>query len=104
MPAQNGIIGSSDFDTPITIMPENDLRIEKSMAAFTNSPEYKRLKQHLEERIDFYQTCLPDGTPVSQNNPTPNDWKVANAIIAEFKAVLFAYEAAREAVEDAQRQ
>lgn len=105
MGAQNGLIGNNDLgvDIPEQTLPKDELLVEKSMASFATSQEYKRLKEHLEDRIAFYQTCLPDGSLVSQKNPTPTDWQVANAIIAEFKAVLMAYEAAKEAVSNAQR-
>lgn len=105
MGAQHGLIGNNDIgvDIPEQTLPNNELQVERSMAAFTTSAEYKRLKQHLEERIAFYQTCLPDGSLVAQNKPTPTDWQVANSIIGEFKAVLLAYEAAKEAVNNAQR-
>lgn len=100
MGAQNGIIGD-DFgiDLPQTQVPEQDLTVEKNMAKFSKTAEFKKLKSYLNERIAYYQTHLPGGKVVGEDMPTPEDWVVANAIIAEFKSVLVLYEAAGEAVE-----
>lgn len=102
MTAVNGIIGANDtiIEEPITTLEENDLQNEKAMAVFAKSKEFKRLKAHLEDRIHFYQTCLPDGTPIAAANPTPNDWKIANVIITELRAILMAYENAREVIDE----
>lgn len=105
MGAKNALIGE-DFGTDLPEMQvsEQDLAAEKDMARFSKSKEFKKLKEHLEERIKFYQTYLPDGRALGSTIPTANDWVVANTVIGEFKAVLGAYEQAREAVENVQRE
>jgi len=104
MGPQNAVIGDSfGIDIPQTQVQENDLVAEKSMAKFSKSNEFKKLKEHIESRIAFYQTCLPNGEMVAQSKPTAEDWRVANSIIGEFKAILMSYEEAREAVENANK-
>jgi hypothetical protein len=105
MGAINGIVGE-DFgvDLPEMQVPEQDLTVEKNMAKFSKTAEFRKLKAHFEERIKFYQGYMPDGRAVVESLPTPEQWVIANAIIGEFKAVLSVYEQAREAVEDVHRE
>jgi len=101
MGAQNGIIGNDmGMDLPVTRMEEEDLSNERLMAKFSKTNEFKKLKEHIESRIAFYQTCLPNGSPIAQGRPLAEDWRVANSIIGEFRAILLSYEAAKEAVEN----
>lgn len=102
MGPQHGLIGE-DFgvDLPVMQVPERDLTIEKNAAKFSRTKEFQNLKRHLEERIATYQTFLPDGRVLSGPNPTAEDWRVANLVIAEFKAVIAAYENAQQVVEEA---
>lgn len=101
--SEYGIIGDQfGTELPETVVPEQDLSIEKNAARFSKTKEFKALKKHLEERITFYQTYLPDGRSIT-GDVSVEDWKVANSIIAEFKAVLDFYERSREVVEDAAR-
>lgn len=101
---QNGIMGE-EFGTEIPEMkvPEQDLTVERNMARFSKSDEFKRLKDYFEGRIKFYQSFLPNGEPIEATMPTGADWVVANRIITEFNAVISVYEQANEAVENAQR-
>lgn len=104
MQPNNGIIGdNTGVDLP-QMEPEADtLAEEKKMAKYSRSAEFGRIKQFCEERIAFYQTSLPDGRDVRTGSlPTPQDWVVANAIIAEFQALLNSYQIASDAVKDAQ--
>ena len=96
----NAIIGD-DYGTtlPETVVNEDSLLEEKKLARFSKTTEFKRLKGHLEERIVFYQQFLPSGQPVVGASVTGEDWRIANAVITEFKAVLQAYEQAQEAVD-----
>lgn len=105
MGAQNAIVGD-DFGTELPEMqvPEQDLTAEKNMARFSRSEEFKKLKEHFDTRIKFYESYLPDGRSIMENHPTPEQWVIANAIIGEFKAVLGVYEEAREAVDAVQRE
>jgi len=97
---QNAVVSDiPDVELPETKMQETDLAEEKNMAKFSKSKEYKKLKDHLEGRITFFQTWLPDGKPVKPDQNTTNNWIIANTVIGEFKAVLNAYEQANEVVE-----
>jgi hypothetical protein len=101
MSAQNGIVGESfATDIPQTNMPEQDLQDEKRMAKFSRTKEFGVLKAHLEDRIAHYQGFLPDGRHVTEKSVTGDDWIIANTIIAEFKAVINAYEQAAEIVKE----
>lgn len=108
MSAQNGIL-DEDYGTnlPETQLDEQALTVERKLARFSKTSEFQKLKEHLEERIAFYQGYLPDGRAAVSLRPSElgEMWIVANAVIGEFQAVLGAYEQARLAVEeqDAQR-
>lgn len=102
MGPQNALIGDQDFGTtlPKTQVEEQDLAAERKAAKFSKTKEFKELKAHIEQRIAFYQTQLPNGDPVVK--ATTTDWVVANLVIAEFKAIIDAYERAAEAVKNTQ--
>lgn len=104
---QQSIRGDSfATDLPVTQLDEQVLTNERKMAKFSKSEEYKRLKAHLEERIKFYESFLPDGRDITSSAnmvEAGQNWVVANSIIGEFKAVLQAYEQAKDAVSDATR-
>ena len=58
MAAENGIVGDNQDpigQLPETQVPEADLQLEKQMAQFSKSPEYLRLKEYLEARIEFFR-------------------------------------------------
>lgn len=99
----NALIGD-DFgmEIPRTVVDEDELLDEKKMARFSKTKEFKKLKEHIESRIEFYQQYLPDGRPIAGVNVDSNNWVIANAIIGEFKAILAAYELANEAVRNVQ--
>lgn len=102
--AAHGIIGDDSFlELPQTVVAEQDLTAERSAAKFSRTREFKVLKTHLEARIVHYQDYLPNGALLSDLSPSELGarWAVANAVIAEFKAVIAAYEQAAAAVEDA---
>lgn len=106
MPAEHGIVGEDyGIDLPETNQDEALLIEEQKLAKFSKTREYRRLKEHLEQRIDYYQTFLPSGEPIAGVKPEElaKSWLVANAIIAEFRAVIATYEGAREVVSDAGR-
>jgi hypothetical protein len=105
--AQN-VINDDNFGTeiPVTMVDDTQLNAEKKMAKYSKSKEYQQLKTYLESRIDFFQKFLPDGTAIAKQEDLEQsiiNWKVANVVIAEFKAVLDSYDAAREAVTNAER-
>lgn len=106
----NVIAGDMDQPTnlPTTEIPEALLEEEKKLARFSQSAEYKRLRDYMEARIEFFQKFLPDGTPVTKLNEADDEiiaahWRVANIVIAEFRAVLAEYENAQQVVKDARR-
>lgn len=100
----NAVVGDQNFgtDLPITTPAEGELLEEKHMAKYSKTKEYKRLEEYLEARISFFQNHFPDGTPLAAEKEYAkivDYWRVANIVIAEFKAVLTSYENARGAVE-----
>lgn len=100
----NALIGD-DFgmEIPRTTVDEDELAIEKKMARFSKTKEFKKLKEYIDSRIEFYQQYLPDGRPVPADmKMVGENWIIANAIIGEFKAVLMAYELANEATKNVQ--
>jgi len=101
---QNGILDEGQLITPQQAVSDEDLADEKQMAAFASSKEFNRLKEHFEERIEYYQKYLPDGRSVTGEVPTPEQWSIANAIISEFNLVINTYLNAAEAVKDAKRR
>ena len=105
--AQNVVVGdvSEVTELPVTKVSDQDLQNEKNMARFSKTKEFKVLKEHIEGRIKFFQTQMPDGTSTIMQ-PTEeliNHWKVANLVIGEFQAILDAYENAQKVVDDASR-
>ena len=102
-----GIVGESfGVELPQTQAPEDSLIEERKAARFTKTAEWKRLKQHFESRIEFYQQYLPSGDPII-TKPTAElaaEWKASNVIINELKAVIGAYERAAEVVADADKR
>lgn len=101
MASQHGIIGDSvGIDLPQGGMPEDTLKDERAMAAFSKTKEFQRLKNTIEERISFYQGWLPGGeNPEITGLPVAelgHRWLVANEVIAELKGIILAYEMAKE--------
>lgn len=97
---QNGLMGEAfGIDLPQTGVEEQDLTLERSMAKYSKTEDFKRIKEHLESRIAFYQGHLPDGTSVMVSMPSIAQWQAANVIIGELKAILASYELATEVVE-----
>jgi|GEM_PF-6676628 len=98
----NILIGdTTGFDLPMAEENENDLADEKNLARYSKSKEFKRVKKYCEDRISFYQSYLPNGADVGLDvQPTSEDWRVANRVIGEFKALMNLYETAKEAVEE----
>lgn len=104
---QNAIIGDDSFGTelPETQIDDKALTEEKKAARYSKSAEYKKLKQHFESRIEFYQTYLPGGKPVAAASKMEREeaWAIANLLIAEFNTVINFYETAKEVVKEADR-
>lgn len=98
-----GIIGDEQgIDLPEMEVDENFLNDERKMAKFSRTAEFKRLKEYIDNRIEFYQKYLPNGMEIGMDIvPSTEDWRVANRLIGEFKGILNMYENAAEAVKDA---
>lgn len=100
MNPDNAIIGdSSGVDLPEMTPDTNLLVEEKKMAKYRKTAEFKRITDHFKQRIEFYQSYLPDGRPIATQAPSPEQWVVANAIIAEFNQVINMFDEAKEAVD-----
>jgi hypothetical protein len=101
---QHGIMGESfGIDLPETQVSSTELMEEKRLAKFSKSREFQTLKERMQLRIDFYKTQLPDGRPLTGVDATERatQWVIANCVIAEFNAVIEAYEQASVAVTEA---
>lgn len=98
-----GIVGDAQgIDLPVAELDPNLLSEERKNAKFSRTAEYKKLKEYIEARITFYQTCLPNGAEVGLDAaPSAEDWRVANRVIGEFKAILNKYDNAAQVVKDA---
>jgi hypothetical protein len=103
----NAVIGEEyGTDLPQTEVPERDLTTERNAAKFSKSKEFQVLKDHLNQRIDYYQKFLPNGEAVlEQKNVTHAElgqrWMTANAVITEFRSIISAYEQAAQVVKEA---
>jgi hypothetical protein len=103
---QNGIMdegGLAPFDMA---MPAEQLADEKLMAKYSKSKEFRRLKEHMQGRIEFYQQYLPDGRALTEVDAVEraNHWLVANIVIKEFNLVIDSYGQIAEAVKNAERK
>lgn len=103
MQPSNGIMGDmTGVELPQMQVNEDTLVEEKKMAKYSRSAEFGRIKEWCEGRINFYQTYLPNGAEVGLDvAPSAEDWRVANRVIGEFKALMNSYEIANEAVKQA---
>lgn len=104
MGPSNIIIGDeTGIELPQSTLSEEVLVEEKKLAKYSKTAEFKRIKEHCEERIAFYQTKLPNGAEVGLDvAPSTEDWRVANRVIGELKALMNMYEIANQAVKDAE--
>lgn len=98
---QNGIPDLGSFQIPKTEIDPTLLDEQQRMARYSKTAEFKKLKEHLEQRIAFYQQKLPNGQEINilgaNTTELGQQWIVANSIISEFKAIIAAYEMAAEA-------
>ena len=88
MQPDNAIIGNASVELPRATPDPNVLAEEKKIARYSKSAEFQRLLDYFQSRISFYQGYLPDGRKIGVGDmPTPEQWVVANTLIAEFNAV-----------------
>ena len=102
----NVVMGDLDEPTsvPHTEVPEEAIIEEQKMAKYSQTAEFKRLKDYMESRIVFFQRYLPDGTAVSAyNKDLEAHWRAANIVIGEFQSVLREYETASAVVKEAEQ-
>jgi hypothetical protein len=99
MGPQNVLMGD-ELAMPQSSVDEKELVVEKQMANYTKTEDFKRIQEYCQSRIDFYQTHLPNGKIIGlEAKPTEADWAAANIIISEFKLLMGNYVNATEAVE-----
>lgn len=103
--AEHGIVGDAHItELPETQVQQDQLVEEAKMAKYSKTAEFKRIKDYMEGRIEFWKLRQPDGTPIAAKTVTQdmvNDWVIANHVIAEFQAFLNEFENAKQAVENA---
>ena len=102
----NAVVGDQELPTnlPETTVPEETLIEEKKMATYSQTAEFKRLSEFMEDRIKFFQMFLPDGRLIKDiptSEPLGENWRAANIVITEFRNVLDQYDRAREVVKNA---
>ena len=91
-------------DLPQMQVEDTTLREEKKMAKYSRSAEFKRIQEWCEGRILFYQTYLPNGSEIGLDVvPSIEDWRVANRVIGELRALTNMYEIATDAVKEAEK-
>jgi hypothetical protein len=102
MQPDNVIMGdSTGVDLPKMQPNVNDLNEEKNMAKYSKTAEFKRIVEHCDARIAFYQQFLPDGRSVDVGQiPTPEQWLIANTLIQEFNLLKGSYKLASDIVEE----
>ena len=106
MNPSHGLIGdATGFDLPQMQVDETSLVEEKKMSKFTRTAEWKRIEEYCDERILFYQQKLPNGAEIGLDVvPSTEDWRVANIVIGELKALRNMYQLADEAVMKASKE
>ena len=102
MQPKNALIGdATGVELPQMELTDNFLVEEKKMAKYSRSTEFKRIQEWCEGRIEFYQTKLPNGAEIGLDvAPSTEDWRVANRVIGELRALLAQYEMAATAVKE----
>lgn len=106
MQPNNSLIGDSfGTDLPEMKVQEETLVEEKKMARYSKTAEFQRIQKHCKERIKFFQQYLPNGAEVGLDaTPSPEDWRVANRVIGEFKLLMNMYEVAKTVVEESEKE
>lgn len=104
----NAVMGDQDqpINLPETQIPQEYLTDEKKMATYSQTAEFKRLKEFMEARIQFYQRYFPNGQKVAELPAEERGayWQAACVIIQEFENILAEYAQAREVVKDVGRE
>lgn len=99
----NAVLGDENFGTDIPEMAVDTTQMEeeRQMAQYAKSGEFQRIRDHFNQRIQFYQSFLPDGRSLTDGAAavTAEEWKVANLVIGELKMIMAAYDSAQETVD-----
>jgi hypothetical protein len=110
MGAKNGIMGDENFgmDLPQSEAPKEDLTRERHMARFSQTREFKALKETMQYRMDYWRQYIPGNPNPVQYRDLSNEergWRalVADILIEEFGNIIGAYEQAKETVAEASK-
>lgn len=101
--SDNAIIGDqTGVELPQTPVDEEAIIELRKKARFSKSKEFKELREAMEARIEFYQNFLPSGelVAIASKEKAQDNWRLANIVIAELKAVLSAYDDSVELLKD----
>lgn len=109
---QHGVIGGDAMygtELPQTETPEVDLSVERGMARFSRTKEFKALKQTIEQRKKYWRQFQPgaNGQHIAFRE-MPNEergWRslVSDYLIEELDMLINAYETANEVVANAEK-
>lgn len=107
---QNAVVGNDSFgtDIPQTNTPDPQMEGLSKAAKFSKTAEFKELKEHFVNRMNFYASYMPDGKPIITEDMSMSElgyhWIIANTIIGEFQAVLDVYEGAAQTIKEQNAQ
>ena len=93
---QNGI--PDNFTSlPEPVIDRQEVEEEQRSIKFLKSKEWDIIKKHWLDRMEFYQTWLPNGDGVSLNNGLTLEelgkrWVIADVIVAEIKSFVGSFE------------
>lgn len=87
----NGLVPSSadwDFEPPAVNI---DTTSERKLARLSKTKQWKEVRAYIDGRITAYQTYLPGANPAITGSEA--DWRVADGIVRELKALESVVEA-----------
>lgn len=101
MEPNNVIMGdSTGVELPRMQPDETDLSGIKNKVKYSKSKEFKEIQEWCQTRIDFYNRLLPNGLEIGMDiTPTSEDWRVANRVNGELRALMNVYETAKDIVD-----
>ena len=90
-----------DFNAPAVGVGFTDE--ERVLAAVADGDGWKQVKAHLNDRINYFQQFTPGGKAISEleDKQLIEAFKVADAVIAEFRVVITTIEGLNEAIKTA---
>jgi hypothetical protein len=103
--AQNAVLGDQDLplELPQSSADADGRAEERQMAKYSESEEYRRIKDHLQDRIKFFQKYFPGGQPVKVLPVAEREayWVAACVITDELQSIINDYDQIREGVKKA---